>query len=107
MNSLTLDRKSLRPWLVLLGCCMMQGGSMGVVMNTMGLFFTAISQDLGFPVGGISFYKTVAGLSSCMLLPFVGKVLYRYDTRLTLSLHAVGMAPCPGLMGLFQKLWQR
>ena len=106
MNSLTLDRKSLRPWLVLLGCCMMQGGSMGVVMNTMGLFFTAVSQDLGFPVGGISFYKTVAGLSSCMLLPFVGKVLYRYDTRLTLSISAVVMALCIGLMSLFQQLWQ-
>ncbi len=106
MNSPTLDRKALRPWLVLLGCCMMQGGSMGVVMNTMGLFFTAISQDLGFPVGGISLYKTVAGLSSCILLPFVGKVLYRYDTRVTLSLSAVVMALCTALMGLFQQLWQ-
>lgn len=106
MNSPTLKRKNLRPWLVLLGCCMMQGGSMGVVMNTMGLFFTAISQDLGFSMGGISFYKTVAGLSSCILLPFVGKVLYRYDTRFTLSLSALVMAMCTALMGLFQQLWQ-
>lgn len=105
MKSLTPD-KNYRPWLVLLGCCMMQGGSLGVIMNTMGLFFTAVSQDLGFPVGGISFYKTVAGLSSCILLPFVGKVLYRFDTRVTLSLSALVMAVCTALMGLFHQLWQ-
>lgn len=96
----------LRPWLVLLGCCMMQGGSLGVVMNTMGLFFTAVSRDMGFSVGGISFYKTVAGLSSCILLPFVGKVLYRCDTRITLSVSALVMAVCTALMGTFQALWQ-
>lgn len=100
------DRRSVRPWLVLLGCCMMQGGSMGVVMNTMGLFFTAVSQDMGFSVGGISFYKTIASLSSCLLLPFVGRVLYRYDTRATLSLSACVMALCTALMGTFQSLWQ-
>lgn len=85
---------------------MMQGGSMGVVMNTMGLFFSAVSQDLGFSIGGISAYKTVAGLSSCLLLPFVGKVLYRFDTRITLSVSALVMAVCTALMGTFQALWQ-
>ena len=84
----------------------MQGGSMGVIMNTMGLFFTAISRDLGFPMGDISFYKTVAGLSSCILIPFVGTVLYRFDTRLTLTLSALVMAVCTGLMGFFHQLWQ-
>ena len=105
MKLLTGNR-NLRPWLVLLGCCAMQGGSMGVIMNTMGLFFTAISRDLGFPMGDISFYKTVAGLSSCILIPFVGTVLYRFDTRLTLTLSALVMALCTGLMGLFHQLWQ-
>lgn len=101
------DRRSaLRPWLVLLGCCMMQGGSLGVVMNTMGLFFTAVSRDLGFSVGGISAYKTIAGLSSCILMPFVGRVLYRYDTRFTLSGCALVMAVCTALMATFHQLWQ-
>ena len=99
-------RSSLRPWLVLLGCCMMQGGSLGVVMNTMGLFFTVVSRDLGFSVGGISAYKTIAGLSSCILMPFVGRVLYRYDTRFTLSGCALVMAACTGLMATFHALWQ-
>lgn len=103
MRSLT---RNPRPWLVLLGCCMMQGGSLGVIMNTMGLFFTAVSRDMGFTVGGISFYKTVAGLSSCLLLPFVGKVLYRFDTRVTLSLSAVVMAACTAMMAHFHQLWQ-
>lgn len=106
MKHLTLDKKSIRPWLVLLGCCMMQGGSLGVVMNSMGLFFTAVSADVGFSVGGISMYKTIAGLSSCILLPFVGRVLYRFDTRLTLSASALVMGVCTILMAGFQELWQ-
>lgn len=75
-------------------------------MNTMGLFFTAVSQDMGFSVGGISLYKTIAGLSSCILLPFVGRVLYRFDTRVTLSGSAVVMAACTAAMGSFRELWQ-
>lgn len=106
MRNPTLRDGKVRPWLVLLGCCMMQGGSLGVVMNTMGLFFTAVSQDLGISVGGISYYKTVAGLASCLLLPFVGKILYRYDTRWTLSLSALVMALCTASMAAFQSLWQ-
>lgn len=106
MSNPIRNPKASRPWLVLLGCCMMQGGSLGVIMNTMGLFFTAVSQDMGFTVGGISFYKTVAGLSSCILLPFVGKVLYRFDTRVTLSASALIMAVCTAMMGTFDQLWQ-
>lgn len=101
-----IRKRESRPWLVLLGCCMMQGGSLGVIMNTMGLFFTAVSQDMGFSIGGISFYKTMAGVSSCILLPFVGRILYRFDTRVTLSLSAVVMGVCTALMAVFQQLWQ-
>lgn len=79
---------------------------MGVVMNSMGLYFTAVSTDIGFSMGGISMYKTIAGLSSCILLPFVGKVLYRFDTRFTLSASAAVMGVCTILMAGFQALWQ-
>ncbi len=95
-----------RAWLVLLGCCFMQGGSMGVIMNTVGLFFNAVSTDLGFAVGDISLYRTISGLSSCLLLPFVGRILYKADTRLTLTASAVTMAACAALMGSFSELWQ-
>lgn len=100
------EKKNLRPWLVLLGCCMMQGGSMGVVSNSMGVFFAAINRDLGIPVGEISLYKTVVSLSSCIVLPFVGRILYRSDTRLTLTFSAVVMAVSTLLMGRFSQLWQ-
>lgn len=99
-------RRPHRAWLVLLGCCFMQGGSMGVIMNTVGLFFNAVSSDLGFAVGDISLYRTISGLSSCLLLPFVGKILYRADTRATLTLSAVTMSVCAALMGTFSALWQ-
>ncbi len=95
-----------RAWLVLLGCCFMQGGSLGVIMNTVGLFFNAVSADLGFSVGSISLYKTISGVSSCILLPFVGKVLYKFDTRKTIGACAVVMAACAALMGTFNSLPQ-
>lgn len=95
-----------RAWLILLGCCFMQGGSMGIIMNTVGLFFNAVSTDLGFAVGDISLYRTISGLSSCLLLPFVGKILYKADTRVTLSLSVVTMAVCAAGMGFFSELWQ-
>lgn len=99
-------RSPRKAWLVLLGCCLMQGGSLGLVQNSMGVFFSAVSQDLGFSLGGISLYRTISGLSSCLLLPFVARILYSVDTRVSLTLSSVVYAGITLLMASFTQLWQ-
>ena len=71
MMQCSKSRSGRKAWIVLLGCCLLQGGSLGLVQNSMGVFFSAVSADLGFSLGGISLYRTICGLSSCLLLPFV------------------------------------
>lgn len=95
-----------KAWVVLLGCCLMQGGSLGLVQNSMGVFFSAVSRDLGFSLGGISLYRTISGLSSCLLLPFVGRILYCLDTRVSLTASSVVYAGITLLMAGFTQLWQ-
>lgn len=92
--------------LVLFGCCLLQGGSLGIVQNSMGVFFQAICSDLGFSSGGIALYRTISGLSSCIMLPFVGKILYRTDSRVSMTVCAVLYAGSTMLMGSFSQLWQ-
>ena len=95
-----------KAWVVLLGCCLMQGGSLGLVQNSMGVFFSAVSRDLGFSLGGISLYRTISGLSSCLLLPLVGRILYCLDTRVSLTVSSVVYAGITLLMAGFTQLWQ-
>ena len=95
-----------KAWLVLLGCCLMQGGSLGLVQNSMGVFFSAISTDLGFSLGGISLYRTINSLSSCLLLPFVAKILYGMDTRISLTVSSLLYAGITLLMSTFTRLWE-
>lgn len=95
-----------KAWVVLLGCCLMQGGSLGLVQDSMGVFFSAVSRDLGFSLGGISLYRTISGLSSCLLLPFVGRILYCLDTRVSLTVSSVVYAGITLLMAGFTQLWQ-
>lgn len=84
----------------------MQGGSLGLVQNSMGVFFSAISADLGFSLGGISLYRTINSLSSCLLLPFVAKILYGMDTRISLTVSSLLYAGITLLMSAFTRLWE-
>ena len=106
MNPTNNKKNDRSAWLVLLGCCLMQGGSMGIVQNSMGVFFQAISSDLGVSLGGISFYRTINALASCLLLPFVGKILYKADTRITLTISALLYGGSTMLMSTFTRLEQ-
>ena len=106
MMQCSKSRSGRKAWIVLLGCCLLQGGSLGLVQNSMGVFFSAVSADLGFSLGGISLYRTICGLSSCLLLPFVAKILYSVDTRVSLTVSSVLYAGITLLMSAFTQLWQ-
>ena len=42
MMQCSKSRSGRKAWIVLLGCCLLQGGSLGLVQNSMGVFFSAV-----------------------------------------------------------------
>lgn len=49
------DRKIHPAWKMLVGCCLLQGGSLGVIHNCRGIFYDPVIESLDFGMGAFSF----------------------------------------------------
>ncbi len=71
-----MDKNSKRMYaFVLIGLCGLIGSSVGVGLNTAGLFFTSVSLDLGISRGSISFTSTIVSLISALTAMVLPKIL--------------------------------
>lgn len=96
--------KPHKAWAMLVGCCCIQGGTLGMVVNCRGIFYTPIIEDLGFSMGAFSFFVLVYGLCSCLLLPFMSRLYRRYDSRLLMGGSSFVFSGTVIVMGFFNTL---
>lgn len=61
--------------MVVVALCGMLASSVGVGMNTAGLFFTPVSIDLGISRGSISFTSTIVSIMSALVAMVLPKIL--------------------------------
>lgn len=101
-----MGKKLHYAWLILAGCCILQGASLGLINNCAGVFYSPVCEELGFEMGGFAFYKTLFSISSALALPFVAKSFRKMDVRLVISAAAVVFGGCNVAMGTFHRLWQ-
>ena len=93
-----------RAWWMLIGCCLLQGGSLGIVHNCRGIFYAPVIDDLGFGMGAFSFYIIFFGVCSCFVLPFVGKLFRNVDSRILLGGASLVFSGTVFVMGFFRTL---
>ncbi len=93
-------------WLILAGCCILQGASLGLVNNCAGVFFSPVCEELGFEMGELTFYRTLYALSSAAAMPVVAWLLLRADVRAVIGAAAVVYGASTAAMGLSSELWQ-
>lgn len=103
---MTMGKKFHYAWLILAGCCILQGASLGLINNCAGVFYSPVCEELGFEMGGFAFYRTLFAISSALALPFVAKSFREMDVRIVISVAAVVFGGCNVAMGTFHKLWQ-
>ena len=93
-----------RAWWMLIGCCLLQGGSLGIVHNCRGIFYAPVIEDLGFGMGAFTFYVLFFGVCSCIVLPFVGTLFRRIDSRILLGGASLVFSGTVFAMGFFRTL---
>ncbi len=101
-----MGKKLHYAWLILAGCCILQGASLGLINNCAGVFYSPVCEDLKFEMGRFTFYRTLFSISSALALPFVAKSFRKMDVRLVISAAAVVFGGCNVAMGTFHQLWQ-
>ncbi len=93
-------------WKILIACCFIQFGGMGVLSNSIGVFFPAVCADLGFTTTQISFHITIRGLATMVVLPLAGRLISRYPSKYVLTPAAAMLVCSIASMAFFSKLWQ-
>jgi len=63
---------------VLICCCICMAGSIGIVSNCTGIFFTPISKDLSLQIGTVSVISTLVSMSLAFFTPVASKLLERF-----------------------------
>ncbi|MEG0303615.1 MFS transporter [Gordonibacter sp.] len=93
-------------WFILIGCCFMQAGGLGAVLDAAGVFFVPVCNDLGFSRSELSLYLTFYFIATIFAMPFVGKWITKYNLNRLLSI-AFGLVVLGvALMGLYNQPWQ-
>lgn len=99
-----MKKKIHYAYVMLAACCLVQGGTLGVIHNCRGIFYGPICRDLGVGLGSFTFYMLFFGLFSCIMLPFAGRVFHRVNIRWLLCGASVIFAGSVMLQATFQSL---
>lgn len=66
-----------RAWWVLVACCLLYGGAVGVIGNSAGIYLSPVSEDMGWSLSALNGYLTVVSLVMAATLPVAGWLLPR------------------------------
>jgi len=99
------DRIHYAWWIVVAGFLLNLAG-IGIIMNSMGVFFKPVIESLGFTRGSFALYFTIAALSMMVMAPIMGKLLERYDIRLVMGICTTLMTVSFALFSQCTKLSQ-
>jgi len=106
LSEITKKKKIHHAWLVLIGCCFLEFGTLGGLLDAAGVFFVPVCEDLGFARADLSFYITVYLLSSVLAMPLVARWLPKYDTKKLLTGCILLTCAAMACMSFYTELWQ-
>ena len=78
--------RSIKHLIVLLVCCGLAASSIGVCVNSAGVFYSPVSESLGIMRGTFAIHGTISLLATAVVSLFVPKIMKRYPYKITLAL---------------------
>ncbi len=74
--------KTKKHFAVLIASCLLMASSVGLCMNSVGIFYSPIAEDMGVGRGDIAMQSTLSGIAAGLISPFVVKSFQQFNTRL-------------------------
>ncbi|HBT94995.1 MAG TPA: hypothetical protein DEB24_02300 [Coriobacteriia bacterium] len=101
----TKKRRFHYAWLILIGCCFMQMGGLGGVLDAAGVFFVPVCEELGIARSEISLYLTFYFIATIFAMPVVGKWLPKFNINRLLSICMLLVVLALGAMYFYTEAW--
>ena len=79
-----MKKNSLKPWYVLIVCCGLAASSIGISINSSGVFYTAVSQSLGIMRGTFAMHMTIFSFVTAIASLIVPKLMNKFNYKLIL-----------------------
>lgn len=95
-----------RPWLVFIGCGVLSFVGFGFIVNTMGLYYTPLGEDLQVSRTAVSFAGSLLSFAAIPTTLVAGNIIKRIDTRILLTVCVSACALLFLAMSMFTQLWQ-
>lgn len=101
-----MKKTGSRPYLlVLLCCCLMAASSIGIYTNSVGVFYTRVSADLGVGRGAFALHATLCSLVIGFLCPLTARLMKKVPFRLLIIAGSALSAGTTALMALARSVW--
>lgn len=79
-----MENKSIKHWIVLMMCCGLAASSIGVSINSSGVFYTPVSESLGIMRGTFSMHMTVFSFVTALSALLVPKIMKKVPYKMLL-----------------------
>ena len=93
-------------WVILIACCFLAAMSVGICLNTAGLFFSPMAERLGVGSGASAMQATLSGIVFGLCSPLVARLFEKANTRMLLLSGIALTAASTALMGLCTNIQQ-
>jgi len=102
-----MQKKKLNPaWVNVIALCMLMAGTYGILVNCIGILFTAVMADTGISNGALSVYYTVRNLTCALTVVFTVKLFNKKNAKVVVACLGIVMALSVGSMTFFNKVYQ-
>ena len=91
-------RKNLKHWIVLSVCCGLAASSIGISINSSGIFYTPVSESLGIMRGTFSMHMTIFSMVTAIGALFVPKIMEKVNYKLLLLVSVIVAVVSTALM---------
>ena len=100
-----MENRNRYHWVTVAICCGLAASAIGICSNSVGVFFSPVSAELGVGRGAFAFHATIASLATGLFCP-IGIVLIRkYNYRVVMSIGIIMASGATMLMSLGGNVW--
>ena len=92
-------------WVTVAACCGFSAVTAGLAVNSMGVFYLPVANELGVGVGDISLYQTIMNIVQGLLSPVVVRVMQKLRLRTMVTAAVAVGAACYLLLSFGTAVW--
>lgn len=95
-----------KAWLVLVAMCGLVAASVGISINTSGIFYSVVANSLHIYRGSFAFHMTIFSLVTAITALFVPKLLQKVNYKLLLLIGILIATASTAMMAMARQVWQ-